>query len=161
MLIQLLCFRFHALEHILRLLAAPHHDDAFHCVIGLVEAELAQPRRIPDLHLPNVPDARGHAVLRAHYDIRNVRRVAHQTRARHVIELLPLLVKSAAGIRVVHRELLYHRRHGHVIRVKLSGIEKHLVLHHGAAKTGVVRHTGHLLELPLHHPVFDRLEFLR
>jgi hypothetical protein len=32
-LVQLLRFGFHALQHILRLLAAPHHDDAFHRVI--------------------------------------------------------------------------------------------------------------------------------
>ena len=34
-------FCFDALQHVLRLLAAPHHDDALDGVIGFVEAEFA------------------------------------------------------------------------------------------------------------------------
>ena len=46
--IQLLGLRFDAFQHILRLFAAPHHDDAFDGIIRFVEAELAQARRVSD-----------------------------------------------------------------------------------------------------------------
>ena len=140
----------------------PHHDDAFDRIIRLVEAELAQPRRVPDLYLRRCrrcASARHSASPPQYWQCPHVSRT--RPTPRDVIELLPLLVKSAARIRVVHRELLNHGRHGDVIGVEPGRIEQHLVLHHGAAKAGVVRHAGHLLILPLHHPVFNRLQFLR
>ena len=65
MLVQFFGFRLDALQHVLRLLAAQHHDDAFHGVIGLVESEFAQPRRVADGHFANVAHAHRHAILRA------------------------------------------------------------------------------------------------
>ena len=72
--IELLGLRFHALQHILRLLAAAHHDDAFNGVVGLVEAELAEARSVADGHIADVANAHRHAVLRADDDVADVRR---------------------------------------------------------------------------------------
>ena len=42
--VEFLRLRFDALQHVLRLLAGTKHDDAFHRVVLLSDAELAQPR---------------------------------------------------------------------------------------------------------------------
>ena len=159
--VQLLGLRFDALQHILRLLAAPHHDDAFDGVIRLVEAEFAQARSVPDGHVADIADAHRHSVLRAHDDVADVRGIANQAEAANVVELAALRIESAAGVGVVDRELLHHGRHGDVVGVESCRIEQHLILHHGAAETGVVRNARHLLVFALDHPVFVGLQFLR
>ena len=40
--VEFLSFGLDAFQHVLRLLAAPHHDDAFHGIIGFIEAEFTQ-----------------------------------------------------------------------------------------------------------------------
>ena len=81
--------------------------------------------------------------------------------AAHVIELAALRIESAARIGVVDRELLNHGRHRDVVGVELCRIEQHLILHHSAAETGIVRDARHLLVLALNDPVFEDLQFLR
>ena len=109
--VQLLGLGLDALEDVLRLLAAAHHDDAFDRVIGLVEAELAQARaRCRSTTWPMSPMRVGHAVLRADENVGDIGGIADQADAAHVIELLALRIESAAGVGVVHRELLNDRR---------------------------------------------------
>ncbi len=62
--VELLGLGFDAFEHILRLLAAAHHDDALDGVVGFIEAELAEARGVADDHIADVVDAHGHAILR-------------------------------------------------------------------------------------------------
>jgi len=62
LLIQFLRFGFDAFEDVLRLLAAPHHDDAFDSVIGSIEAELAEAGGISNDHLADVADTHRHAI---------------------------------------------------------------------------------------------------
>ncbi len=160
LVVELASFGLHALQHVLRLLAAAHHNDAFDSVVGLVESEFAQPRSVPDGHIADVADADRHPVLRPHDDVPDVFGIANETEAAHVIELPALGIEAAPGIGIVHRQLLDHSRHGHVIRVEFGRIEQHLILHHGAAKAGVVGYPGDLLVFPLDHPVFVDLQLL-
>ena len=104
MLIQLLGFFFDALEHVLRLLATSHHDDAFDGIILLVEAEFAQPRGAADGDVTDVADAHRHAILRANDHVADVPRVAHQPEAANIVKLAALRVESAAGIGIVDTE---------------------------------------------------------
>ena len=80
----------------------------------------------------------------------------------HVIKLPALRIKSAARVGVVDAaSCCMIVRHGDVIAVKPRRIEQHLVLHHRAAESGIVRHARHLLVFALDHPVFVGLQFLR
>ena len=100
--VQFLGFRFHALQYILGLIAPQHHDDAFHRIIILVEAKLAQARRMPDRYVAHITHMHRHAVLRTDNHAANVRFVLDQSQPADVIKLPALRIKSAAGIRVVH-----------------------------------------------------------
>src|SRR5271154_7110489 len=106
-------------------------------------------------------DTHRNPVLRTNDDVPNIRGVTDQPKAANIIELSTLRIKSASGIGVVDRKLLYHGRYCDVVPVKSRRVEKHLILHHGAAKAGIVRDPGHLLILALDDPVFEDLQFLR
>ncbi len=85
----------------MRLLAAAHEDHAFDGIVILLEAKLAEPRRVADRHVANVPDANRHAVVAADDDVSDVVGIADQTDAAYVVELPALGVESAAGIGVI------------------------------------------------------------
>ncbi len=161
MLVQFFGLGFDALQHVLRLLAAQHHDDAFDGVVILVESELAQARRVADGDFADVAYAHRHAILRADDHAADVLHVLDQAQAAHVIKLAALRIKSAAGVGVVHGKLLDHLRDGDVIAVEPRGIEQHLILHHGAAEAGIIGDAAHLLVLALDHPIFESFQFLR
>ena len=160
-LVDFLRFRLDALQHGLGLLAAAHQDHAFHRVVHLVETEFTEPRRVPDGHVAHVANAHRDAVLCSHDDARDIRLVANQPQPAHVVELAALRIKSAAGIGVVDSKLRHHLRHRDVIAIQARRIEKHLILHHRAAESRIVRHASHLLVLPLDHPILVSLELLR
>ena len=84
--IQLLGLRFNALQHILRLLAAPHHDDALDGIICFVEAEFAQAWGVSDDDFADIADANRHAILRAYDDVANIRGVADKAEAADIVE---------------------------------------------------------------------------
>ena len=157
----MLGFCFHSLEHSLRLFAAAHHDDALDGIILLVEAEFAQAWSATDGDLADVADTHRHPILRAHDYVADVARIAHQAQAANVIKLAALRIESAAGIGVVDGELLQHGRHRDVVCVEPSRIEQHLVLHHRAPETGIVRDPGNLLVFALDDPIFVDLQLLR
>ena len=69
---------FHSLQHVLRLLAAEHQNDAFHRVIRLIETEFAQSRRVTDRHVPDIADAHRHAIVVADDDVANILGLDHQ-----------------------------------------------------------------------------------
>jgi len=102
LLVELRCFRFHALQHILRLFAAAHHDDAFDSIVSLVESKFAEPRSVPDRDAADVVHPHRYAVLRADDDVADILGIANQTQAAHVVELAALGIKSAAGVGIVH-----------------------------------------------------------
>ena len=99
-------FLFDALQHVLCLLAASHHDDALDGVIRFIEAEFAQARSVPDGHVADVADTDRHPVLRADDDVADVCGIANQPEPTHVVELAALRIKSASGIGVIDRQLL-------------------------------------------------------
>ena len=147
----------HSLQHGLRLLAAPHEDDAFDRVVVLLKPNSPSRGSMADLHLADIADADRHAFVGADDDVLDVLGIADQADAAHVIELAALRVETAAGVGIVVRQRLHHLRHGQVVAVKPRGIEQHLVLHGGAAEAGIVRHAGHGLIGALDHPVLDGL----
>ncbi len=149
------------LEHVLRLLAAQHEDDAFDRVIVLLIAELAEARRVADLDRADVLHANGHAIIGADNNVTDVFGVAHQAEAAHVIELAALRVESAAGVGVVGGERVNDLRNGEVIAVKARGIEQHLILHDRAAEAGVVGDAVHRAIGALDDPVLEGLQLLR
>src|SRR5271170_5723796 len=160
-LVQLFRFRLDSFQYILGLLAAQHHDDAFDGVVILVESELTQARRVADGDFTHIAHAHRHAILRADDHAADVLHVLDQTQAAHVIKLAALRIKSAAGVGVVHGKLLEHLRDGDVIAVEPRGIEQHLVLHHGAAKAGIIGDAADLFVLAFDHPIFESFQFLR
>ena len=154
-------FFLHALEHVLRLLAAEHEDHAFDRIVIFLEAELSKARRVSDGHFADVANAHGNAVVVTDDDVSDVLGLGHQAQSAHIEKLRALRIKSAARVRVICRQSGNHLGHGDVIVVDLRGIEQHLILHHRAAEPGIVRHSGHRLIGPLDDPVFNRFQLLR
>src|SRR5579863_4335733 len=105
-LVELSGFRLHSLQHVLRLLATAHHDDAFDGIVGLVESEFAQPRSMPDGHRANVADSDRHTALRPDDHVADVLRIPDQTQSAYVVKLAALRIEPAAGVGIVGRELL-------------------------------------------------------
>ena len=61
--IELLGFCFDTLQHVLRLLATPHHDDALDRIILFVKAKFAQAWRVSDGNLTDVANTHRHPIL--------------------------------------------------------------------------------------------------
>ena len=95
-----------AFQDILRLLASQHQNDAFHGVIVVLEAELAQARSMADGDFADVPHPHRNPFVGADDDVGNVIRIPDQADAAHIVELSTLRIETAAGIRVVRRESL-------------------------------------------------------
>ncbi len=159
--IQIVGLGFHSFEDVLRLLSAQHENDAFHGIIILLKAEFAQPWRVPDGDIPNIAHADRHALVGADNDVSNVVGIAHQSNAAHVVELPALRIEPAAGVGVVGGQSRRHLRNGQVIAIDARRIEQDLILHGRSAEPRVVGYTGNRAIGPLHHPIFNRLQFLR
>src|ERR1700690_61968 len=101
--VQFLRFCLNSFENVLRLLPAQHQNHALNSVVILLETKLAQPWRVPDRHISNIPHSDGYAFVGANYGVANVLRVPYQPDAANVVELSTLRIKSAARIRVVGR----------------------------------------------------------
>src|SRR5580704_2808240 len=113
-----------SLEDVLRLLTTQHENHALDGIVIFLESEFAEPRRVPDRHLADIPHSYRHALVCADYDVANVVGVAYQANSANVIELSPLRVKTAAGIRVIGRQRgrdLWNRK---VISVDACRIEQ-------------------------------------
>ncbi len=159
-MVQLLGFLLNPGEHILRLLAAQHEDHAFDRVAIFLEAEFSQAWRVSDRHLADVADAHGNAVVVSDDDISNVFRLGYEAQAAHVEKLRALRVKPPARICIIGRQRRQNLGHGDVIAVNLRRIEQHLILHHGAAKPGIVGHSWYGFVGPFDDPVLNRFQFL-
>ena len=159
--VQLFGHGLDAAQNDLRLLADPHEDDAFDGLILPHVAELAEARRVSDLDLGDVLDEDRNAVLLLQDDVADVGGVADQAKAADVIELAALGIESAAGVGVVVAQLLGDLRHGDAVGEQLVGIEQHLILHGGAAETGIVGHALNGAEMAFDHPILDHLQVLR
>jgi len=159
--IELVGLSLDRLEHVLRLLAAQHKDDAFDRVVILLIAEFAEARRVADLDRADVLHADGHAVIGADHHVADVFGVAHQAEAAHVIELPALRIESAACVGVVGGERVDDLRNGEVVAVEPRGVEQNLILHDRAAEAGVVGDAVHRAVRALDDPVLEGLQFLR
>ena len=96
----------HALQNHLRLFAHPHEDDAFDGVVLAHIAELAETHGVADLDLGHVLHVDGNAAPRRQHDVADVLGVPDEAQAADVVELPPLGVKAAAGVRVIGAQLL-------------------------------------------------------
>src|ERR1017187_7928700 len=159
--IQFIGLSFHALENVLRLLAAEHENHALNRIVVLLISELPEPRRIANHDIANVLDANRHAIAAADDDVPDVAGVAHQSDAAHIIKLSALRVESTARIGIIGAQRRHHLRNRQVISINPRGIEQHLVLHGGAAETRIVGNTGNGAVRAFDHPIFDSLQFLR
>ena len=159
--VEFLGHGFHAPQDDLRLLADAHQDDPFHRLFLLHVSELAEPRRIADLHLGDVFDVNRNPVLLLQNNVADVRRVAHQPQAADVVELPALGIESASRVGIVVAQLLGHLRDRHAIGEQFVGIQQDLILHGGAAEPGVVRHPLYGAVMALQHPILDHLQVLR
>ena len=101
LLVEFLGLRFDALQDVLGFLAGAQQDDAFHGVILLLKAELAQARRDADHHAADILDQHRRAVVHRQHDVADVLQRGHAPQAAHVIELAALRIESAAGVVVV------------------------------------------------------------
>ncbi len=149
------------LQHVLRLLAGAHEDDAFHRVVLGLEAEFAEPGGDADLDAADVLDQHRRAVVDRQHDVADVLGRLDQAFAAHVVELAALGIEAAAGVAVVGRQGGLDLGHGQADAGDADGVEQHLVLHLAAAEAGVVGHPGHGAELRLDHPVLDGLQLHR
>ena len=159
--IQLLGLGLHSLQDVLCLLAAKHEDHALNRVVILLITELAESRRMADHDVANVLDANRNAVAGADDDVANIAGVTHQSNAAHVIKLPTLGVKSTSRIGIIGAQCVHDCRNGQVVAINSRGIEQHLVLHGGAAESGIIGHTGDGPVSPLDHPVLKNFQFLR
>src|ERR1700730_17213428 len=158
--IQLVRFLFDAGKHVLGLVAAKHQNNAFHHVIIILKAELSQARRVADPDFADIANAHRNAVVVAHDDVAYVRGVLYQAQAAHVEKLASLRIEAAPGVGIIGLKGRQNRRDGDVIAVNLGGIEQHLVLHYGAAKSRIVRHSRNRFISALNHPILEGLQLL-
>src|SRR5487761_194721 len=159
-LIEVVCFGLDSFQDVLGLLAGAHQDDAFDGVVVVHEAKFAEARRVAHDDLADVLDAHRHAILAADHGVADVLNVAHEAKPADVIKLSALRIKPSSGVGIVVGKLLDDHGHGEVIAVELRGIEQHLILHHGAAETRIIRDTRNGFIRALDDPVFIRLQFL-
>src|SRR5262249_17456321 len=94
-----------ALEHVLRLLAAAHEDNALDGVVVVLlrglEAEDAEARCIADFDAANIFHANRRAVVAADNNFADVVGRFYQAKSAYVIKLAALGVETAAGIGIV------------------------------------------------------------
>src|SRR6185312_9295839 len=95
-----------------------------------------------------------------HDNIADILCVPYEPKTANVVELSALRVEAPARIGVVAGELLGDLRYAHPVRKQLVGIEQHLILHGGAAKTRLIRYTLNGTVMPVQHPIVDGLQFL-
>src|SRR5208337_3923858 len=145
----------------LRLLADAHQNYALHGLILAHVAELAQPRRVADLHVGQVLHVDRDAALFGDDDVADILQLAHQAEAADVVKLPALRIEAASGVGVVAGELLRNLRHGYAVLEELGRIQQHLILHGGAAEAGVVGHALNGTVAAFDDPVLERLQLLR
>src|SRR5579859_5769493 len=159
--VQFLSLCFHSLEHVLRLFPTQHEDDAFDGIVVLLKAEFTEPGRMPNGYISDILHTNGYAFVRAHHNVSNVVGVTYQPDSTNVVELSSLRIKTAAGIRIICSESGRNLRNCQVIPIQACGVQQHLVLHHGSTKARVIRHAVDRSIRSLHHPIFNRFQFLR
>ena len=104
-LVQLLGHALDAPQNHLRLLADAHQNDALHGFILLHVPELAEARRVADLHLRDVLHVDRDAALLLQDDVADVRGIAHQAQPADVVELPALRIEAAARVGIVVRRV--------------------------------------------------------
>src|SRR5260370_6679129 len=164
-LVDFLGLPLHSFENVLGLLAAAHQNDAFDGIVivcGLVlKAENAETGRVTDFHVADVVDADRSAVITGDYDFANIVGGFYESETAHIIKLAALRIKTAAGIGVVVLQRGDHLHDRNVIAVQAAGIEKNVILHGGAAETGIVGDARHTAISAFDDPVLHGVQFLR
>src|SRR5271169_1738845 len=121
--VQFVGLRLHAFKNVLRLLTAKHENHALDGIVVLLIPELAQPRRVAYLDIPNVLDTNGYSIVAADNYVSDIAGVTYQPNAAHIVRLPPLGVKSTARIRVIGAQCGHHLWNGQVISVEPGRIE--------------------------------------
>ena len=148
-------------QYILGLLALAHQDDAFHRVIRVLEAKLAQPWRGADDDPPDVLQQHGRAVVHGQHHVADILQRVQPTQPTHVVKLPALRVEPAAGIAVVGRQRRFNLGYRQADGSDFGLIQQHLILHGAAAKTRVIGHARHGAVLRRDDPILQRLQLHR
>ncbi len=109
---------------------------------------------------PDILDEHRYAVVDRQNDVADVFQGLQAAQATDVVELPALRVEAASSIAVVGRESGDDRLNRKACAGDPGGIEQDLVLHRLPAEAGIVGDARDGLVLPLHDPVFDRLQLL-
>ena len=145
----------------LRLAPVAHEDDALHHVRDVVVPHDAEPRRVADGDVGDVPHARGDALRRADDDVLDVVHVAEKTDAADGVGLLTHDQPLAADVRVGGLDAGDERRELGALAAQAEGVDLHVVLLGLAAEADDVDDALHLLELAFEDPVLRGLEIAR
>jgi len=148
----------HALQHLERVLALAQQDHALDHVVAVVLAHQPEPDPRAHDHGGQVADADGRASLHGHGHVADVPLVADEPEAAHDVHLGAVLDVGAARVAIPRREGVEHLLQRDAVGLQLQRVDEHLVLLGGAAEARDVDDAGHLAELPLDHPVLERLE---
>ena len=152
------------LERRLRLAAVPHEHDPLHHVRLAVVPDDAEARRVADVHVGDVPDAHGRALLLGDDDVLDVRCSGgprpEEADAAHVVALLAHEEAIAADVLVRVLDRAGHLTERHAVAAQAVGVDLDVVLLRLAAVARDVDDALDLLELSLEDPVLRGLEVL-
>ncbi len=147
-----------ALEGARRLAAVAHQNDALHDVRLAVAADETETRREADVGVGDVLHADGDAVLLGDDDVFDVVRVAEEADAADGVRLLADVEALAADVLIGRLDGRDERLERLPLAAEAIRIDADVELFALAAEADDVDDPFDLLELPLEHPVFGRLQ---
>ncbi len=156
---DLLDLRLHPVDHVERVLALAHHDDARDRLAGPVEVREAAAQVGPEHHLADVADADRRAALagRDHDRLEVGDRLGVPAAADHVLGAAEL-DQAAAGLGVAAADGVDDRPDREAVVAEAVGIDVDLVLAPEPADRGHLRHAGDRLQVVLEIPVLVRAQ---
>ena len=144
-----------------RVRPAPHEHDALDRLGLEVARHDAAARGSADRHAGHVADADGRPTASGHDDLLDVAGVVQRPEPADDVLLLAVLDVVPARVDVRAGERVEHLMERDAARLELLRVDLHLELLDEAAEGDDVGHAGHLLQVPLHHPVLDLAELHR
>src|SRR5262249_48279824 len=142
-------------------LAPPHEDDSFDGLGVEVTGDDPAPGKGADRDPRDVADADRDAAAGRNDDLLDVAAVGEGAEAAHDVLLLAVLDVVPARVRVRAAERGEDLLQRDTVSLELPRIDLDMVLLHEAAERDDVGDAGHLLQVPLHHPVLELAELHR
>ena len=157
-IVQLLDPRLDRLQHLGRILAFAHEDDAGDDFVVIVHPYRALPRNRADIDGGNIADQQGRPAVLSQNDVADVVGGAQQADAADQILLIALLQVTAARVRISLPQRREDLLHGNVVGLKLGQIQTDLVLFQKSAQADHVGHAGRQLQVARDRPILDRAQ---